>query len=82
MQPRRTPPAAARRLIDALRHALANPEDGDDFAAPLSASFGIAACNDTADFGLDRLIEHADAEMYADKRRRRRTEGDADLISP
>lgn len=64
-------PAAARRLIAALRRALATPVDGDGFAAPLSASFGIAACTDPADFDLEGLIERADEEMYADKRKRR-----------
>ena len=63
-------PTMAGALVADLRRALAHPVDGDHVATPLSASFGIAACN-PADFDLDRLIERADAEMYADKRQRR-----------
>lgn len=60
----------AALLVDDLRRALTHPLDGDDIQMPLPASFGIAACI-AVGFDLDELIELADANMYADKRRRR-----------
>ena len=66
----RATPETSNALVETLRRALANPLENDRMPIPLSASFGIAACN-PADFDLDRLIERADTEMYADKRQRR-----------
>ena len=67
----RTDPAAAEALVERLRQALANPRESDELPFPLSASFGIAAC-DPAALDLDALIQRADAQMYTDKRQRRR----------
>lgn len=63
-----TTPAAAAALVDSLRDALAQPQRGDGYASRLSASFGIAACDGPA---LEGLLARADAQMYADKRKRR-----------
>jgi diguanylate cyclase (GGDEF)-like protein len=60
----------AQALVEKLRQALAHPREGDELPFPLSASFGIADCAPD-DLDLDRLLERADAEMYADKRQRR-----------
>ncbi len=63
-----TTPGAAAALVESLRHALAQPQRGDGCATHLSASFGITACDGLA---LEGLLARADAQMYADKRRRR-----------
>lgn len=63
-----TTPAAAAALVESLRDALAQPQRGDGYASRLSASFGITACDGPA---LEGLLARADAQMYADKRRRR-----------
>jgi diguanylate cyclase (GGDEF)-like protein len=70
-----TTPAAAATLVESLRQALAQPQRGDGCAARLSASFGIAACDGAA---LEGLLARADAQMYADKRQRRRAVATAD----
>jgi len=57
--------------VDAHRRARARARaKGDELPFPLSASFGIADCAPD-DLDLERMLERADAEMYADKRQRR-----------
>ncbi len=72
--------AAATRLVEQLRRALAHPREGDAVTQPLAASFGIAVCN-RVDFDLESLLARADAEMYSDKRRRRQDSGAQDRFA-
>ncbi|GAA4411701.1 hypothetical protein GCM10023089_27470 [Quisquiliibacterium transsilvanicum] len=60
--------ADAQAVAEKVLHAIAAPMDVDGGAAAVTASVGIAVYPDDGE-DIDTLIEHADAAMYASKRR-------------